>query len=113
VDTCDGAAELFDLETLGFEPARLARHVWLRSAFVLAAGLLGGLVTGLAASLLVTEVVAVTANATTPEPPLVAVLGWTQLAAGLVGFCVVALASVALLARRSFRGATAARPETA
>ena len=51
-----------------------------------AAGLIGGLVTGGLASLLVTDLVAVTANVTPAEPPLVPVLPWPLLAAGSIVF---------------------------
>ncbi|HEV2902503.1 MAG TPA: ABC transporter permease [Gaiellaceae bacterium] len=113
VDARDDAADLFDLESLGFDPARLARHLWLRSAVILGAGLIGGLVTGALASLLVTDLVAVTANATPAEPPLVPALPWGLLAVGLIAFGAVALGIVALLARRPFRGPAPARPEAA
>jgi hypothetical protein len=113
VDSRDDAAELFDLESLGFEPARLARHLWLRSAIVLGAGIAAGLVTGALASLLITDVVAVTANAAPAEPPLVAIVPWQLLAVGVLAFSGLALGSAALLARRPFRAAAPARPETA
>jgi hypothetical protein len=41
------------------------------------------------------------------------VFGWPQLLAAAAAFCGLALASAALLARRSFRSATPPRPETA
>lgn len=113
VDARDDAADLFDLESLGFDPTRLARHLWLRSAVILVAGLVGGLVTGALASLLVTDLVAVTANVTPAEPPLVSVLPWPLLAAGLIVFGGLALGIVAALARRPFRAAAPARPEAA
>jgi hypothetical protein len=113
VDVRDDAAELFDLESLGFAPDRLARHLWLRSAIVLAAGIAAGLVIGALASLLITDVVAVTANATPAEPPLVPAVPWSALAAGLLAFAVLALGSAALLARRPFRAAAPTRPEAA
>ena len=113
VDARDDAADLFDLESLGFDPTRLARHLWLRSAVILGAGLIGGLVTGALASLLVTDLVGITANATPAEPPLVPVVPWLLLAVGLIAFTALALGVVALLARRPFRGAAPARPEAA
>ncbi len=113
VDARDDAADLFDLESLGFDPTRLARHLWLRSAVILGAGLIGGLVTGALASLLVTELVGITANATPAEPPLVPVVPWLLLAVGLIAFTALALGVVAILARRPFRGAAPARPEAA
>jgi hypothetical protein len=113
VDARDDAADLFDLESLGFDPARLARHLWLRSAVILAAGLLGGLVTGAVASLLVSELVEITANATPADPPLVLAVPWLLLAVGLIAFSALALGVAALLARRPFRAHAPARPEAA
>jgi hypothetical protein len=113
VDARDDAAELFDLESLGFAPSRLARHLWLRLAIVLAAGIAAGLVIGALASLLITDVVAVTANATPAEPPLVPAVPWSALAAGLLAFAILALGSAALLARRPFRAPAPDRPEVA
>jgi hypothetical protein len=113
VDSRDDAAELFDLESLGFEPARLARHLWLRSAAVLVAGIAAGLVTGALASLLITDVVAVTANATPAEPPLVTIVPWQLLMVGVLAFTLLALSLAAFLARRPFMAAAPARPEAA
>jgi hypothetical protein len=113
VDARDDSADLFDLESLGFDPVRLARHLWLRSAAILAGGLLAGLVTGVLASLLVTDLVAVTANATPAEPPLVPVLPWPLLVGGVIALGALTLVIVALIARRPFRGAAPARPEAA
>ncbi|HET9322673.1 MAG TPA: FtsX-like permease family protein, partial [Gaiellaceae bacterium] len=113
VDARDDAAELYDLESLGFAPGRLAHHLWLRSAVILVAGLVGGLVTGALGSLLVTDVVSVTANATPAEPPLVPAVPWLALAAGVLALAAVALGSTGVLARRSFRAPAPARPEAA
>jgi len=113
VDARDDAAELFDLESLGLDPALLSRHLWLRTTAVLVAGLVGGLATGLLASLLVADVVAVTANATQAEPPIAAVVPWAVLVVGLIVFALTAACLAALFARRQFAGAAPARPEAA
>jgi hypothetical protein len=110
VDARDDDAELFDLEALGVEPAGLARHLWLRSLLLLAAGLVGGLATGATTAQLVSDVVATTANATTAEPPLVPVPDWPLLTATLVGFALIALGTSALLARAQFRAPAPDRP---
>ena len=62
---------------------------------------------------LAADLVAVTANVTPAEPPLVPVLPWPFLAAGSIVFGGLALGIVAFLARRSFRAAAPARPEAA
>ena len=113
LDLRDEAAELFELEALGVGPAGLARHVWLRTAAVVAVGLVGGLVTGAAIALLVTDVVAVTANATSAEPPLRLAVSWPALLGGLLLFVVVTLGSAALLARSAFRAPAPQRAELA
>ncbi len=110
VDARDDDAELFDLEGLGVEPAGLARHLWLRSLLLLAAGLVGGLAIGAATAQLVSDVVETTANATTAEPPLVPVLDWPLLMTALAGFALIALGASALLARAQFRAPAPDRP---
>lgn len=111
IDLRDEAAELFDLEALGLTPSGLARHVWLRAVAVVALGVAGGLAAGALIALVVTNVVALTANATAAEPPLRLTVDWVVLAVGLVAFAAVALASVMLLARSAFRAAAPARAE--
>jgi predicted lysophospholipase L1 biosynthesis ABC-type transport system permease subunit len=110
VDAQDEQTELFDLEALGAGPARLARHLWLRLAVVVAVGTAGGLVTGLAAGLLVTDVVDVTANVERAEPPLVAVVEWPLLVAGLAAFAAIALGAASLIAVAQFRAPAPERP---
>ena len=111
IDLRDEAAELFDLEALGLAPSGLARHVWLRALAVVTLGLAAGLAAGALIALVVTNVVALTANATDAEPPLRLTVDWVVLVAGLVTFAAVALASVMLLARSAFRAAAPARAE--
>ena len=81
----DEAAELFDLEAQGVAPAGLRRQLRLRASLAGLAGAIGGIATGVVLSLLVVRFVELTANATSPEPPLELVLDWPLLAvAGLV-----------------------------
>jgi hypothetical protein len=109
IDLRDEAAELFDLEALGLTPNELAKHVWLRALAVVVLGLIGGLVTGALIALVVTSVVALTANATSAEPPLRLAADWIVLVAGLATFAAVTLASVVLVARSAFRAPVPAR----
>ena len=113
VDVRDNRPELFDLESLGLPPVGLARHLWLRLAVVVGAGLLAGLVTGIVMALLVSDIVVVTANVTSAEPPLRAALDWPALTAGIVVFAVVALAAAAALTRAQFRSPAPDRPGVA
>jgi hypothetical protein len=114
VDLRDETGELFDLETQGVGPARLRRHVRLRTLTVAAAGLAGGLAIGAALTLSVLEALAVSANSTEPVPPLALELDWAVLAAGCAVFVALALAAAALLTRTAFRARAATRlPEAA
>jgi ABC-type antimicrobial peptide transport system permease subunit len=113
VDVRDNRPELFDLESLGLPPVGLARHLWLRLAVVVGAGLVAGVVTGIVMALLVSDIVVVTANVTSAEPPLRAALDWPALTAGIVVFAVVALAAAAALTRAQFRSPAPDRPGVA
>lgn len=105
----DEAAESFDLEAQGTPPARLRRQLRLRALVVAAAGVAGGLLTGLALSLLVVRFVELTANATTPSPPLALSFDW--LAIVLSGLTAIALGVllVGLVTGRAFREPAPAR----
>jgi len=105
----DEAAELFDLEAQGVAPASLRRQLRLRASLAGLAGALGGIATGVVLSLLVVRFVELTANATSPEPPLELVPDWPLLA--LAGF-LAAVAAVVLVGAatwRAFRGPVPAR----
>jgi FtsX-like permease family protein len=108
-DLRDERGELFDLEAQGATPTLLRRRLRLRSAFVVLAGLAGGLATGAALSALVIDLVKVTANATEPEPPLQASPGWALLALALTAYLAVTLVVVAWATRRAFRAPSAGR----
>ena len=105
----DEAAELFDLEAQGVAPASLRRQLRLRASMAGVAGALGGLATGLALSLLVVRFVELTANATSPEPPLALSVDWPAVLLAAVGLGLVAAALVAAATREAFRDATPAR----
>ena len=70
-DVRDESGELFDLRAQGATPGELRRYLRVRAALVAIAGVAGGLVAGAILVTLVSAVVAVTAGATTPLPPLV------------------------------------------
>ncbi|MGD0715043.1 MAG: FtsX-like permease family protein [Gaiellaceae bacterium] len=91
-DLRDESGELFDLEAQGAAPADVRRHLFLRAAVVAGLGLGGGLAAGAVMSALVVSVVAVTAGAGVPLPPLELVFGWKLVAIALAG---VAACSVA------------------
>lgn len=101
-DMRDESGELFDLRAQGVTKRELRRYLRARAALVTAAGVAGGVATGATLVALVSSVVAVTAGATTPLPPLVVSLDLPLLAAGFVAF--------ALAAGLVVNGATARRP---
>jgi len=103
VELRDEAGELFDLETQGMGPAALRRQVRLRAGAVLLVGLVGGLLLGVVLALVVLKALAVSANSTTPVPPLVLAPDWPVVILGVVLFAAVALGLVALLTRAAFR----------
>jgi hypothetical protein len=99
-DLRDEGGELLDLEAQGADPAMLRRHLRLRALLVGAFGVVGGLGTGAAMSALVVDLVALTANATVPQPPLVLAVDWRLLLIGLGGYLVLAGALVVLVTMR-------------
>jgi hypothetical protein len=108
VDLRDEDGELFDLETQGLGPAALRHQVTLRAATVVLLGLVGGLLLGTTLAFAVLRTIAVSANSTKPEPPLLLAPDWLALGLGLVLFAAAAALVVALLTRTAFREQTPA-----
>jgi hypothetical protein len=102
-DLRDERGELFDLEAQGARPSALRRHVRLRSGGVLALGVLGGVALAAVLSVLVVDVVLVTANGRLPEPPLILDVDWPIVLAGLAAYLVFATGLVSLATRRALR----------
>jgi len=105
----DEAAELFDLEAQGMSPSRLRRQLQLRALIVATAGVAGGILTGLVLSVLVVGFVELTANATSPNPPLVLSLDWLVVVLSALAAVALGAALVAFATRRAFRGASPPR----
>jgi ABC-type antimicrobial peptide transport system permease subunit len=102
-DLRDERGELFDLEAQGARPSALRRHVRLRSSGVLALGVLGGAALAAVLSVLVVDVVLVTANGRLPEPPLLLDVNWPLVLAALLAYLVCATGLVSLATRRALR----------
>jgi hypothetical protein len=102
-DVRDESGELFELRAQGLSAGELRRYLRVRASLVAAGGTAGGVATGALLVALVTSVVAVTAGATTPVPPLVVALDWPLLALGAVLFCVAAASLVFLATVRAAR----------
>jgi hypothetical protein len=108
-ELADESGELRELEALGLRPSALRRQIRLRATLLAAIALLFGLAGGVGLTRLITELVAVTANATRPVPPLVAVQPWGQTLLLLAAVSIALAGVVALQTRRAFRGPTAGR----
>jgi hypothetical protein len=109
-DLRDEQGELFDLEAQGAEPETLRRHLRLRTLALAGFGLVGGLITGAALSLLVVSLVRLTASATAAEPPLVLATPWTFLALAVATYAAAATLLAVGLTAGAFRSARVARP---
>jgi hypothetical protein len=105
----DEAADLFDLEAQGLAPANLRRQLRLRAFAVAAGGVVGGVVTALALSVLVVGFVELTANAGLPNPPLVLAVDWPVVFIAAVTATLLATALVVVITGRAFRRATPER----
>lgn len=92
-DRSDESGDLFDLSAQGVTPAEIRRHLLLRAEAVAAVGIAGGIGAGAVVSALVVAVVAVTAGAGSPLPPLQLVVDWP-----LVALALAALAAGSTLA---------------
>jgi ABC-type lipoprotein release transport system permease subunit len=102
-DVRDERGELFDLEAQGAAPATLRRQVRLRAGIVAAVGVAGGAATGAVLSVLVTDLVRLTANAARPEPPLVLAVDWALVALAVAAYALVSAAVVGVATARAFR----------
>ena len=102
-DARDENRELFDLEAQGVAPAMLRRHLRIRGLIVAALGLAGGLATAAILATLVIDLVALTANATAPAPPLVLGIDWALVAAFAALYALLAGALIAAVTRRGYR----------
>jgi hypothetical protein len=106
-DVRDDRGELFDLEAQGAAPATIRAHLRLRAVLVGSFGIVGGIALGAILSALVISLVAVTANAAAPEPPLQLVLDLPLLAVAAAAYVVVAAILVGFATRT--RGTAPAR----
>jgi hypothetical protein len=103
-DVRDERGELFDLEAQGAAPATLRRQVRLRAGIIAAVGVLGGAATGAVLSVLVTDLVRLTANAARPEPPLLLAVEWPLVALAVTAYALAAATLIGVATARAFRG---------
>jgi hypothetical protein len=99
-DRRDESGELFDLSAQGVTPAGLRRHLLLRALTVATVGIAGGIAAGAVVSALVVSVVAVTAGAGVPLPPLALSFDWPLVALALACVAAASTAAAALAVRR-------------
>jgi hypothetical protein len=108
-DLRDERGELFDLEAQGAEPATLRRHLRLRTGFVAAFGLVGGIATGAALAALVVALVTLTAAASSSELPLLVGIDWPVVLLGLAAYFALAALLVSVATHRAFGADVAGR----
>jgi hypothetical protein len=108
-DIRDERGELFDLESQGATPRLLRRHLRLRTVAVAGFGAAGGIAAGIALSALVLDLVRVTANLASPQPPLVLVVDWRLVALGAAGYVALAAGAIAATTWVGFRARSAGR----
>jgi hypothetical protein len=108
-DARDDRGELYDLEAQGVAPATLRNQLRARSLVLVGFGAVGGLVLGLVLGRLVVSVVGVSAETTTPDPPLLYRPAWSIALPALAVLILVMAGLVELTARRALRGDTPAR----
>lgn len=106
-DVRDERGELFDLEAQGAAPATIRAHLRLRALLVASFGVAGGIALGAVLSALVVSLVAATASAAEPEPPLRLALDVPVLLVAAAAYVVVAVVLVA--AATSMRGRAPSR----
>ena len=110
-DVRDESGELLDLEAQGASPSLLRRIVRLRALTVAATGLVAGALAGLALAAVVTDLVGLTARATSAEPPLVLDVDAAIVGAAVVLYVLVAAGLILFATRRAFSAPAPARAE--
>ena len=98
-----------EYEALGVAPATLRRSLQTRLAALAAVGVAAGVVGGALATRLIGALVAVTADAAQPLPPIEAVVAWKVDAVLIAATAAAALGAAALIARRALRETAARR----
>ncbi|HEX2112223.1 MAG TPA: hypothetical protein VHF67_11800, partial [Gaiellaceae bacterium] len=86
----------------------LRRQVRLRAGIVAGVGVFGGAATGAVLSVLVTDLVRLTANAARPEPPLVLAVDWAVVALAVAAYALATAAVIGVATARAFRAAVPA-----
>jgi hypothetical protein len=108
-DLRDERGELLDLEAQGSGPRALRLHVRLRALALVVLGLVGGLAAAALLTAVAVELVAVTASAGVPVPPLRLELDWPLLVASALLYLVLGSLVVVAATAPAFR-ARAGRP---
>jgi hypothetical protein len=109
----DDAGQLHAWEADGVAPRTLRASLWWRAVAVAVPAVPVGVVTGVALSRLTARLVAVTATATTPEPPLVPGVGIGRALLAVVIGVVLTLAVAAVVASFALREPMPVAPDGA
>lgn len=105
-DLRDEHGELADLEAQGVTPSALRWHVLARTAWLAVGGALAGIVVGVVLTILITAALSLTAEGTTPIPPLAVVVPIISIAGIVLAVLGVVLGMAAWLVRRAYGRAT-------
>ena len=105
----DERGELHDLESQGFKPSQLRKQIRQRGALIVLLGVAGAAALAAALSVIVIDIVAVTATGGEPQPPLQLTVDWPEVFAIAGAALLASYAFVTLATRRAFRGAAAGR----
>jgi hypothetical protein len=109
----DESAELYAWESDGVSPGTLRLSLFARAVAVVAAAVPGGLLIGVALSLVTTGLVTVTAVGTAPVPPLALAVGPQWMATVVVSGVLIGLAAAGGIAAAALRERLPRRPEEA
>ncbi len=110
-DARDERAELYALETDGLPPRTIRRLLVVRSVMSVAIAAPVGTLAGLLVVRSTAQLIAVTAQATVPEPPLLVAIAWWQPLLAVAGSVVVASVVAVACALPLLRGRLPRRPE--
>lgn len=105
-DLRDERGELADLEAQGVPPTALRWHALARTAWLAGGGALAGIAVGVALTALITAALSLTAEGTTPIPPLAVVIPVVPMVAIVLGVLAAVLGGAAWLAARTYGRAT-------
>jgi hypothetical protein len=105
----DERGDLFDLESQGVPPETLRWHSRFRAFALIVFGIFGGTLLAFVLSRLVVSLILVSAETSSPEPPLIFDPSWSAIALTLAALLLVTALAAEVSLRSAFRGEVPAR----